>query len=113
MTVSDYNQAETKYELEKLFTHLGATLFRPDQQAFYDLWYRTELEVVHNNRLEVYWCKTQAHRSVLLRCKECHQQVVVEHGDWVRSERLAGLRRALVSFFVNPPLEVNQGETRV
>ena len=54
VTVSDYIQARTPRDLEKLFTHLGATLFRPDQQALYDLWYRTELEVVQNNRLEVY-----------------------------------------------------------
>ena len=101
VTCPGTNQCRSSEELEKLFNHLGSTLFRDNLTGLHDLWWRVEKEI-HDDRIEVHFCTTPANRCVLFRCKSCRQQVCAPHGHWVDRQKYTGLRRNLLTWFCNP-----------
>ena len=96
------NQCQSSRDVDTLFQHLSATLFRGDLTDFNDLWWRVD-EELQSGRIEVDWGATPANRFVLLRCTVCKAQVVAAHG-WNGSPQseYPALRRQLLTWFQNP-----------
>ena len=96
------NQCQSSKDVDALFHHLSATLFRGDLTHVYDLWWRVD-EEFQSGRIEVNWGATPANRFVLLRCTVCKAQVVAAHGrNGSHQSEYPALRRLLLTWFQNP-----------
>ena len=96
------NQCGSSRDVDTLFHHLSATLFRGDLTRVNDLWWRVD-EELQSGRIEVHFGLTAANRFVLFRCTACKAQVVAAHGRYGSPQsEYPALRRLLLTWFQNP-----------